>query len=73
MNDGSNVDNDDKLCDDDVDDAIVDMCSNTNQKVSGECPNITLDNQRQYENSKNRRAAMREDYERETNLERKQL
>ena len=49
------------------------LCSDAHRKCSTECSNMILDKQMQYENSKDIRAGMCDDYKREKNLERKNV
>ena len=64
---------DNRHCDDDADDDVLGSCSDTYKEWSTECHNMMLDAQMQYENSKNSRAGICEDYDREKYLERKNI
>ena len=50
--DRSNVYDDNRHCDDEVDDDVLGSCLDTYNEWSTECPNMMLDDQMQYENSK---------------------
>ena len=63
--DRSNVYVDMRHCDDDV----LGSCLDIYKEWSTECPNMMLDDQMQYENSKDSRAGMFDDYEREKNIQ----
>ena len=60
--DRSNVNDDNRHCDDEVDDDVLDSCLDTYMEWSTECPNMMLHDQMQYENSKDSRAGMFADY-----------
>ena len=53
--DRSNVYDDNRHCDDEVDDDVLDSCLDTYKEWSTEYPNMMLDDQMQYVNSKNSR------------------
>ena len=63
--DRSNVYDDNRHCDDDVDDEVLGSCLDTYKEWSTEFLNTMLDDQMQYENSKDSRAGMFDDYGRE--------
>ena len=68
--DRSDVYDDNRHCDDDFDDDLLGSYSDTYIKWSTECSNRMLDDEMQYEKSKDSRAGLSDDYEREKNLER---
>ena len=69
--DRSNVYDDNRHGVDDVDDDVLGSYLVSYRKSGTECPNMLLDDQMQCENSKESRAGMFDDSERETNIERK--
>ena len=69
--DRPDVHDDSRNSDDDADDEVLGSCSDTFTKWSTECPNGMLDDEMQYEKSKDSLADVCDDYERETNIERK--
>ena len=60
----SDVYDDNRHSDDDADDEVLGTCSDIYIKWSNVCPNTMLDDQMQYEKSKDSRAGMCDDYER---------
>ena len=59
--DRSNVHDDNRHSDDDADDDVLGLCSDTYKECSTECPNMMLDDQMLYDNSNNSRNGMCED------------
>ena len=69
----SDVYDDNRHIDDDVDDEVLGTCSDIYIKWSNGRPNSMLHDQMQYEKSKDSRAGMFDDYERGKNIERKNI
>ena len=71
--DRSNVYDDNRHCDDNGGDDVLGSCSDTYKEWRTECHNMMFDDQMLYENSKDSRADMCENCEREKNIERKNV
>ena len=66
--DRSNVYGYNRHCDDNTGDDVLVSCSDTYKQWRTECHNMMLDDQMQYDNSKDSRAHMCENYEREKHI-----